>query len=108
MKKILITLFIAVSFAVTPLWAGFGDNKSPFATEENTDEQIDQSNNIEQNNANDFGSDDKFSKESFAKSGGEEVMAGPPPQKPIPLDGGVSLLLLGGIGLGIKKLFGKK
>lgn len=108
MKKIIITLFILVSIASAPVWAGFGDDKSPFASDENTEEQVDEASNSEDNNTTDFGNDDKFSKESFGRGGGEEVMAGPPPQKPIPLDGGVSLLLLGGIGLGIKKLFGKK
>ena len=99
-------IFISLFTFSNLVFAGFGD-KSGVSTDENTEstEQVDASSETK-----DFGSGKDFSRDNFSQN--EQIMdAGDgddPPPFDIPLDGGVSLLLLGGIGLGIKKLFGKK
>ena len=100
-------VFISLISFSNLVFAGFGDN-SGISTDESTElpEQDDASSETK-----DFGSGKDFSRDNFSQKDG--VMdAGdgddPPPMPVIPLDGGVSLLLIGGLGLGIKKLFGKK
>lgn len=105
MKKILYIVSFSFCFTVSyNSFAGFGDNTNATQEEE-------QGEGTEKTNTTDFSTDGNFSKESFSSQDGIMDAGdgdGPPPMPDIPLDGGASLLLLGGISLGIKKLFGKK
>lgn len=102
MKKIIyLFVFTAFLLQLQEAKAGFGDVTPQEEEPTTTDVVVPGA---------DFGSEDKFSRDNFSN---EQIMNagdgdGPPPPPPIPLDGGASLLLIGGIGLGIRKLLGKK
>lgn len=103
MKKIIHLIILTVLlFHLNDAQAGFGDDTRYDEEETGSD--------VTPTSTFNFDSEEKFSRDNFSN---DQIMDDgdgddPPPMPEIPLDGGASLLLIGGIGLGIRKLLAKR